>query len=176
MIFVIGVVFLFVAVSIYFFFRSERLQAELRVAKKESSNARKSAKAMADNLALVAAKQEEFLKFRLQKLQIEIDKNKLPLDKEVKFLIPLVNNYAAIFRASMTSNAQMKPTIEKCCESLNKGLYKGLVTYINGKEAHIRKMWSANNVNGFASIVEALLTELVDGCEHVAESKQAIPA
>ena len=176
MIFVLGVVFLFVAVSIYFFFRSERLQAELRVAKKESSSARKNAKSMADNLALVAAKQEEFLKFRLQKLQSKIDKNKLPLEKEMQFLTPLVNNYAAIFRASMTSNTQMKPTIEKCCESLNKGLYKGLVTYLNGKETHIRKMWNANNVNGFASIVEALLTELSDSCEQSVVSKQAVPA
>ncbi len=155
MVFVLVVTAIFVAVSIYFFFRSEKLEAELKAKRREYSQTLKSSKAMADTVAVVASKHEEFLKFRLSKLQEITEEN-----NDLKYVTPLINNYGLIFRNCFSANKQLKPTAEKCFESINPGSYKGFVTYLGTKDAHIRKMWAEGGLNGFMSLVEALLVEV----------------
>ena len=167
MIFVLIVVAIFILVSVYFYFRAEKLQQELRAARREFSQSKKDSKAIADKMALVASRYEEFAKTRLKALQEHKLANIPELEKEIQFIAPLINNYGAIFRACLSSKEQLKPMSEKCFEAVSPGSFKGFVTYINSKEANIRKMWSSNNLNGFISLVEALLIDL----EAVEESK-----
>ena len=72
---------------------------------------------------------------------------------------PLVNNYAAIFRACAATKEQLKPTCQQSFESHRKGSFKDFLKFISGSEKHIRRMWSSNNLNGFMSLMEAVLTE-----------------
>lgn len=155
MIFVLIVTAIFVAVSIYYFFRAEKLDAQLKATRREFSQAKKSTKAMTDTVAVIASKHEEFLKFRLKALQKNIED-----ENDLRFVSPLINNYGHIFRTCLTSKNQLKPTAEKCFESMSPGSYKDFVTYVSSKEVHIRKMWADNNLNGFMSLVEALLVEV----------------
>ncbi|WP_286263508.1 hypothetical protein [Thalassotalea atypica] len=171
MIFVLILVVIFILVSIYFYFRAEKLQQELRVIRREFTQSKKDSKAIADKMALVASRHEEFAKFRLKLIQECKLANKVELEKQIQFIAPLINNYGAIFRACSSSKDQLKPMSEKCFEGLNPGSYNGFVTYINGKEAHIRKMWSSNNLIGFISLVEALLIDLNKTVESI-EKKQ----
>lgn len=164
MVFVLIVTAIFVAVSIYFFFRAEKLEAQLKSTRREFSQSKKSTKAMTDTVAVIASKHEEFLKFRLKTLQKNIED-----ESELKFVIPLINNYGHIFRACLTTKNQLKPTAEKCFESVSPGSFKGFVTYISSKDVHIRKMWADNNLSGFMSLVEALLVEVSE------KAKQNVP-
>jgi len=162
MIFIIGVVCLFIAVGIFFFFKSEKLQEELRVNRKEHSLSQKNGKALADTLALITSKQEEFLKARLEQLTLKNEKQHLPLADEIRFLTPLIHNYGIIFREGLRAKALIKPIVQKCVESQYPGTYKEFTLFMDQQDRGIRKLWAQNNVNGFVSLVEALLLSLAD--------------
>ena len=173
MIFVLIVVAIFILVSIYFYFRAEKLQQELRAARREFSQAIKDSKAIADKMALVASRHEEFAKVRLKSVQENILANAPELEKQIQFISPLVNNYGAIFTACLSSKEQLKPMSEKCFEGVSPGSFKGFVTYLKGKDVNIRKMWSSNNLNGFISLVEALLMDLNEAVEENKTKQQS---
>jgi len=165
MVFSLSLIAIFVVVSIYYYFRAESLYRQLMVSKKELSQLKKDTKTMVDSLAVVAQKNEEFVKFRFNKLQNKDD------EESAALLIPLVNNYAGIFSESIRGKRKMHKIAQKCCENHQTGSYKKLTAYIGNQEAHIKRMWSSNNVNGFMSFMEAMLVEL----EKTKEANVAIP-
>lgn len=153
------VVAIFVGVSIYFYFRAEKLQRELLDVKRENHQTRKNNKVMADAVALVASKYEEFNKHRLKTLKTAADNGFPTVSHDLALIAPLVNNYAGIFRACLAAREQLKPMVKKCFDNVQDGQYQDFQKFIAGRDAHIKKMWSSNNLNGFISLIEALLTE-----------------
>lgn len=158
MIFMLLVVAVFVGVSVYFYFRSENLQRELLNVRRESSQTRKNNKVMADAMALVASKHEEFYKFRLKSLKKRAADNSA-ISHDLTLIMPLIDNYSAIFRACLASKEQLKVIVKKCYDNIDANHFKDFQKFISGKETHVKRMWSSNNLNGFISLVEALLTE-----------------
>lgn len=155
MIFVLSLLAIFVLVSIYFFFRAEKLQQALMLAKRDAASAQKENKALVDTLMTVSSRYEEFALHRLQTI-----KEKWPEEqKQLEIMTPLIKNYSLIFRESMKGPAQLKVITHKCYESFKKDAYKEFTTYIGDCESHIKRMWTGNNLNGFVSLVEALLYE-----------------
>lgn len=173
MIFIIAVVCLFIAVGIYFFFKAEKLQEELRTKRKEHSLSQKNGKALADTVAAMTSKQEEFLKARLEKLKLKNEKQNLSLSNEIRFVTPLIHNYGIIFREGLRAKAQIKPVVQKCIESIYPGTYKEFVLFIDQQERGIRKLWAQNSLTGFVSLVEALLESIVEQAEQVDKKKVA---
>ncbi|MEW6989705.1 hypothetical protein AADZ91_03360 [Colwelliaceae bacterium 6441] len=159
MLFSLSIIFIFVGVSIYFYFKAEKLRVELISLKKEVKNFKQESKIMSDSLAVIAKKNEEFITHRFRKIQ-EKEKEKQKGNELVKLLTPLVTNYAAIFRESIRGKGMMHKIAQKCCESYQKGSYKHLTQHIAKQEAHIKRAWGSNNINGFVSFLEAMIIEL----------------
>ena len=159
MVFALIVIAVFVVVSIYFYFRSERLEHDLVQQKREAKQIIKDNNKLTETLVMVAAKQEEFFLFRYNKAKEEAEQ-KLPIvTSDLAMIYPLVNNYAAIFRACAMGKEQLKPTTQTCFESYKAGSFKEFLKFVSSKEKHIKRMWGSNNLNGFISMMEALLTE-----------------
>jgi len=156
MIFVLSIMAIFVAISIYFFFRAEKLQREVILAKREGKIARKENKALVDSMALLSSRYEEFSRNRFQEL-----KSRPQADEEnINQLAPLINNYSTIFAECLKGKERLKPITQKCYQLIDSNAFKEFNQYIGKRDAQIKRMWSSNNLNGFVSLVEALLINL----------------
>jgi hypothetical protein len=153
MIFVLSITVLFVGLSVYFYFRAEGLQRALFKAKKEFSSTQKENKYYIDSMAIIAKRNEDFVKNRLQ-----IIKEQELLESEViEVITPLINNYAAIFIECLKGKGKLQPITKKCYESYNKEGFKKLVVHISKQEANVKRMWASNNLSGYISLIEELL-------------------
>ena len=160
MFFVLIIAAIFVLVSIYFYFRSERLESELVKLKQETAQTRKDNKQLTDAMALVAAKQEEFYQHRFNSLVDMAKEKDAPQQSELELISPLISNYGSIFRACLLQKGQLKVVTEKCCESYNKGSHKQFLKFVSNNEIHIKRMWSQNNLKGYLGLVEALILDM----------------
>lgn len=155
MLFSLAIIVVFVVVSVYYYFRSEKLYAELKAVKKEASVIKKESKMMVDAFAVIAKKNEDFINFRFQALQEQSKDN-----ESIVLLTPLVSNYATIFRESIRAKGEMHKIAQKCCESYQSGSFKRLSTYIATQDAHIKRAWSSNNIKGFVTFMEGMIIQL----------------
>ena len=153
MIFVLLISGIFIGLSIYFYFRAEGLQRALFTAKKESNSTKKENKYYIDSMAIIAKRNEDFVKHRLQIIKdseiIEVD--------TIEIITPLINNYAAIFIECSKGKGKLQPIAKKYYESYDNEGYKKLVAYVAQQETSIKRMWSSNNLSGYISLIEAFL-------------------
>lgn len=154
MIFVLGIMGVFVAISIYFFFRAEKFQRDVILAKRETKEAAKEHKVLQDAMALVANRYEEFAKNRLE----AIAKNRK--DEDVEFISLLIHNYSTIYFECLQGKNRLKPIVEKCLKTNGSNAYTNFELYLNKSDKQIQRMWSSNNLNGFISLVESVLADL----------------
>jgi hypothetical protein len=153
MIFVLSTAILFIGLSIYFYFRAEGLQRSLSHTKKEFISTKKENKHYVDSMAMIAKRNEDFAKNRLQTL-----KEREILDQEtIDIITPLINNYSVIFIECLKGKGRLQPIAKKCYESYGDKGYKNLVVHVSQQEANIKRMWSSNNLSGYISLIEALL-------------------
>ena len=144
---------IFIGLSIYFYFRAERLQRDLFSAKKESSHAKKENKYYIDSMAIIAKRHEDFVKNRLQ-----IIKNCQALEPEtIEIISPLVNNYAAIFIECLKGKGKLQSITKKCYGNFDDDAFKRFVAHVAKQDSSVRRMWSSNNLAGYISLIEALL-------------------
>lgn len=153
MILVLSIAGIFVGLSIYFYFRAEGLQRDLLNAKKDSNNAKKENKFYIDSMAIIAKRNEDFVKHRLK----IIKDNELFELETIEIITPLINNYAAIFIECLKGKGKLQTTAKKCYESSGEQGFKKLVEHIAKQEASVKRMWSSNNLSGYISLIEALL-------------------
>jgi len=153
MIFVLSIAILFVGMSIYFYFRAEGLQRTLFKTKQEFSSTQKENKYYVDSMAIIAKRNEDFVKHRLK-----IIKEQEILELEtIEIISPLINNYAVIFIECLKGKGKLQPIAKKCYESYDEQGFKKLVAYVSKQEASVKRMWSSNSLSGYISLIEALL-------------------
>lgn len=153
MIFVLAVIAIFIAVSIYLFFKVESLTRELSLMKKELFATKKENKSYVEVMAVIANRYEEASKQRFVTLR-----NTLAEDVE-KFdiIAPMINNYAKIFNDSTRGKGQLQPSVQKVYDGYQKGSYKIFCNYVAQSDKAIKRAWSSNNINGFIILIEAIL-------------------
>jgi hypothetical protein len=152
---VLLIIVLFVALSIYFFFRAEKLQHSLLRLNRETSNKLKENTALTKSIALIASNHEEFAKSRLQKLLT----NKEQCSGNIELIKPLINNYAVIFSECLKEKGKLQVAAKKCFENQGAHDYKEFVNKVIKNDEKIQRLWTSNNVIGFISLVEALLVK-----------------
>lgn len=155
MIFVFVIVLVFVGASIYFFFRAESLQRALNIAKRDNSKAQKSAKALQEALALTAKKNEEFAKHRIEKIKANNSG-----DESISIIMPLINNYAVIYAESLKGKGRLKGICKKCFDTYDSKGFNEFCTFMKTQEKSLQRFWSSDNLNGYISLIEALLLKL----------------
>ncbi len=148
---------LFVALSIYFFFRAEKLQHTLLRLKRETANTSRENTTLTKSMALIASNHEEFAKIRLQKL-LASNKNHKREDN-AELIKPLINNYVIIFGECLKGKGQLQTVTKKCFDSQGTNDYKEFVNKIIKNDVKIQRLWASNNLIGFISLVEALLVK-----------------
>jgi hypothetical protein len=151
MIFGLIIIAIFVGVSVYFFFRAEGLQRQLITAKRDSQSTQKENKAYFESMALISKRHEDFVKERLNKLIEQQGKDALHT------ITPFINNYSVIFRECLKGKGKLHVITKKCYESYDVESFKEFTQFLTKQEAHIKRMWSSNNLSGFISLAEALL-------------------
>lgn len=171
MLFVLVITVVFVLISIYFFFRAEKLHKQLINQQRESSLTRKENKLLVDSITLIAARGEGFAKSRLEQLKANAKANEnLELLKHVSLITPLINNYSTIFRECLKGKGRLKSISQKCFESQDKAAYKKFVALIVTSDKKLKRYWSSDNLNGFLYLVDGLFTILEDMGSNTAEN------
>lgn len=155
MIFISILIVIFVASSIYFYFKAENLQLKLLGARRDCSHAQKSQKVLQEALALTAKKNEESVKYRLELLQ-----KKLGEHENITLISPLINNYAVIFSECMKGKGKLKAVSKKCFDTYDAKLFTQFLAYLKSREKSLQRMWASDNLNGFISLIEALLYDI----------------
>lgn len=163
MIFLIAITVLFILLTIYFYFRVEKLQREIDKVKSENRNQRKENKALLESLILVASRQEEFAKIRFQLIKESLNKEDA-IYEELGILAPLINNYAAIFRACLKGKGHLSVYTKKCYDSGDPQSYNQFSRLIAKQDTKIKRMWSSNTLNGYLTLVENLLMKYENNC------------
>ncbi len=153
MIFVFAVIAMFVAISVYFFFKAESLQREVILMKREVSNIKKENKVYLESVAIIAQRYEEIAK---QKLLYLKDNGSID-NKVLEMISPMVNNYAVIFSDSIRAKGKLQSAVKKVYEGYQKGSYKKFSSHIAQSSTEIKRAWSSNNINGCILLVDALL-------------------
>ena len=161
LIFALAVITVFVVASVYFYFRAEGLQRDLLVAKREISNMVKENQAMVTSMAAISTTFEDIAKQRFNHIKRIYESLSTSKESAQQLLViqPLIFNYSLIYRDCSKGNNRLKTITEQCFNSYDDKGYKAFITYINSQEDKIRKMWSANNLNGFISLTETLLRQ-----------------
>ena len=155
MIFVLAIIAMFVAVSIYFFFKAENLQREIILMKRDVSATKKENKSYVELMAIIAQRYEDISKRRFIELRAEAT---LAEDTEMfDIMAPIINNYGTIFNGTLKGKGKLQSTVKKIYEGHQKGTYKVLSNYIAQADKEIKRAWSSNNINGFILLVEAFL-------------------
>jgi hypothetical protein len=159
MFFVLVITVVFVIISIYFFFRAEKLQRELISQQRESLGTRKENKLLVESVTLVATREQEFSKAKLQRLKAYAKANNSEqLMLHTELISPLINNYSIIFRECLKGKGQLKAVSQKCFENQDSSAYKKFVALIVTSDKILKRYWSSDNLNGFLLLVDALLT------------------
>lgn len=159
MYFVLAIALVFVVISVYFFFRVEKLQRKLITQQRESLTTRQENKLLVESMTLVATREQEFSKARLVRLKIYAQKNEhTQLLMHTELISPLINNYSIIFKECLKGKGRLKAICQKCFENQDSSAYKKFVALIVTSDKQLKRYWSSNNLNGFLFLVDALLT------------------
>jgi hypothetical protein len=159
MFFVLAIALVFVVISVYFFFRVEKLQRKLITQKRESLTTRQENKLLVESMTLVATREEEFTKARLVRLKKYAQKNEhVQLQIHTELITPLINNYSIIFKECLKGKGRLKAICQKCFENQDSTAYKKFVALIVTGDKQLKRYWSSDNLNGFLFLVDALLT------------------
>ncbi|TWX68624.1 hypothetical protein ESZ36_09070 [Colwellia demingiae] len=159
MFFVSVITLIFVFISIYFFFRAEKLQRKLITQQRESSSTRKENKVLVESMTLVATREQEFAKERLKRLIAYAKANEHEqLLIHTELISPLINNYSIIFQECLKGKGRLKAISQKCFENQDSSAYKKFVAMLVTSNKQLKRYWSSDNLNGFLFLVEALLT------------------
>ncbi len=156
MFFVLVITVVFVLISIYFFFRAEKLHRQLINQQRESLSTRKENKLLVESTALIATRGQEFAKARLQQLKANANNNEQLL-LHIELITPLINNYSIIFRECLKGKGRLKAISQKCFENQGNSAYKKFVALIVTSDRKLKRYWSSDNLNGFLFLVEGLL-------------------
>ena len=157
MIAVLLITALFVFVSVYFFFRNEKLQRSLTVLNRESAKVQKENQVLSKSMSLMASNSETFTKNRLQLL---IDRAICPnMINELTLIKPLINNYSFIFKACLMKKGMLHTSTKKCFSVIEADAYKNFINTIIKKDHKMLRIWNNNNFIAFVSLVEALLVK-----------------
>ncbi len=159
MFFVLAIALVFVVISVYFFFRVEKLQRKLITQQRESLTTRQENKLLVESMTLVATREQEFSKARLVRLKTYAQKNEhTQLLMHTELISPLINNYSIIFKECLKGKGRLKAICQKCFENQDSAAYKKFVALIVTSDKQLKRYWSSNNLNGFLFLVDALLT------------------
>mgnify|MGYP000111979437 CR=1 FL=1 len=158
---VVSLIAVFVMISIYLYFRAEGLQSDLTLAKRESKQIKKDNSTLLDAMVISANKNEEFAKFRLQEMKNNMDEKLTEeLTEELEFITLLTANYGTIYKECLKGNVQLKTVTKNCLDNYASGTFNSFSLFINNQDSALKKMWVSNNLQGFISLVEALLLQL----------------
>jgi hypothetical protein len=159
MYFILAIAVLFVLLCIYFFFSAEKLQRQLIIQRREGESTRKENKTLVDFMALISNQHEEFSKAILQKkmTQAKLNDNEALL-QQLELISPLINNYSLIFRECLKEKNGLKAITKKCFDNHSKEAFKQFVALLVTSDKRMKRYWSSNNLKGFMSLVDALLT------------------
>ena len=159
MFFVVAIALVFVVISVYFFFRVEKLQRKLITQQRESLTTRQENKLLVESMTLVATREQEFSKARLVRLKTYAQKNEhTQLLMHTELISPLINNYSIIFKECLRGKGRLKAICQKCFENQDSKAYKKFVALIVTSDKQLKRYWSSDNLNGFLFLVDALLT------------------
>lgn len=159
MFFVLLITAVFVAVSIYFFFRAEKLQRLLITQKRDSLIARKENKTFVEAMSVVSTRNQEFAISRLDRLKNFADTSQdKQLLSHLDLISPLIVNYSLIFRECLKGKGRLKPICQKCFENKEVSAYKKFVALMVTSNKKLKRFWATDNLNGFLFLVEALLS------------------
>jgi hypothetical protein len=159
MFFVLAIALVFVVISVYFFFRVEKLQRKLITQQREGLTTRQENKLLVESMTLVATREQEFAKARLVRLKTHAQKNDhAQLLMHTELISPLINNYSIIFKECLKGKGRLKPICQKCFENQDNSAYKKFVALIVTSDKQLKRYWSSDNLNGFLFLVDALLT------------------
>jgi len=159
MYFVLAIALVFVVISVYFFFRVEKLQRKLITQQRESLTTRQENKLLVESMTLVATREQEFSKARLVRLKTYAQKNEhTQLLMHTELISPLINNYSIIFKECLKGKGRLKAICQKCFENQDSSAYKKFVALIVTSDKQLKRYWSSDNLNGFLFLVDALLT------------------
>lgn len=153
MMFLLAILAIFIAVSIYFYFKAEGLQQQLISLKREAKNAKKESKTLIESLAIIARKSEEVVKNRARQLQ---EHNTKSNEDFLELLHPFVNNYAVIYTETLREKGQLHKITKKCFESYQNGSYRKFTGQIGTLPPHINRAWSGNNIAALITFTEAI--------------------
>ncbi len=148
---------LFIALSIYFFFRAEKLQNTLRLLKRDSTSTSKENISLSESIAAIASSHEEFAKNRLQLILTNNESH--PKVDHIELIRPLISNYVTIFNECLKQKGRLHAITKKCFDSQSDDKYKEYINKIIKNDEKLQRLWASNNLIGFISLVEALLTK-----------------
>lgn len=148
---------LFIFISVYFFFRAEKLQRALAVLNRDTAKAQKENNLLSKSITLMAGSTEEFTKNRFQLL---LDRSQCKkTTNELTLIKPFIDNYSFIFKACLMKREVLHSTTKKCFSSLEDGAYKNFIDTVIKADNRTLRLWNGNNFIGFISLVEALLVK-----------------
>lgn len=157
MIAVLLITVLFILISVYFFFRAEKLQRALILLKRDTAKTLEDNQVLFKSMMLMAGNTEKFAKNRMQ-LLLNKTKDQTTLD-ELALIKPFIDCYALIFKECLMSKGKLHAITKKCLSNSEEDIYKDFFNQIIKKDAKIQRLWNSNNFIGFISMTEALLVK-----------------
>lgn len=146
---------LFILISVYFFFRAEKLQRNLSVLNRETAKVQKENASLSKSIAFIGGNSEEFVKNRLQLL---LDRNQSQQTvSQLSLIKPIINNYAFIFKACLMKRNTMQSTIKECFSTSEEQIYNNFISLIINQDTNLLRLWNSNNFMSYISLVETIL-------------------
>lgn len=171
MIAVLLITALFVFISVYFFFRAEKLQRSIFLLKRDTAITQKENQLFSKSMALMAGNSEVFAKNRLQ-LLFDKTQNKDFL-AELALIKPLIENYSIIFKECLMKKGRLQTASKKCFSSQEGDVYKDFFEKIVKKDSKIQRFWKSNNFIDYISLIEALLVKYEEKVQEISAVEES---
>ncbi len=171
MIAVLLITALFVILSVYFFFRAEKLQRQMITLKRDTAKIKSENQVLSKSMGLIASNNEEFAKNRLQLLLNKYQEHDV-LD-ELALIEPFINNYSQIFKECLLKKGKLHSATRKCFSSQEEELYKVFFEKIIKNDTKVQRLWNSNNFIGFVSLAEALLVKYEEQLQENIETEDS---
>ncbi|PCH97605.1 MAG: hypothetical protein COB83_01360 [Gammaproteobacteria bacterium] len=148
---------LFVFISVYFFFRAEKLQHSIISLKRETAKSLKENQILSKSMVQMAANTEVFVKNRLQILHNKSQEQDV-LD-QLALIKPFINSYSLIFKECLMQKGKLHTITKQCFSNQESNLHQAFIEKIIKKDSKLQRLWNSNNFIGFISLTEVLLVK-----------------
>jgi len=157
MLYIAGLLAVFVLLSVYLYYRGEYLQRDLKSAQRLTKQAQKEQQALLNVTLLAANKQQDLFKYRIDALYKLVGENSKQADS-LKAVMYMANQYANVYRELLKGQHNIKAVYKKSFGDTGNKYFTAVEDLLKQQEKSHRAMWQSKDPCVLMTLLEGMIS------------------